>query len=90
VNHHAGWLVDYGKVRVFIDNVERDVFGSSLEGRGMRLTGDGNLLTAAEFHGGLLTLAVDEDIALIHQEVNARAAYSVKVRGEEEVKALMG
>src|SRR5579862_4313007 len=86
VHHHACWLVDAGEVGVFIDDVERDVFRLSLERRGVRFTGDDHVFAAAELERGLGVSAVDKDVALIEEELNARAAYAGELRGEEVIE----
>ena len=49
MNHHPGRLVDHREIRVFINHVERNVLGGSLERRRMRLPGNVDALAATEF-----------------------------------------
>ena len=88
MDHHAGGLVDYGQIRVFIDDVERNVLRRGLERRGMRLAGDDDLFAAAQLERGFGLRAIDEHVALIDQQLHARAADAFKLRGEEVVEAL--
>src|ERR1039457_5643338 len=67
VNHHSSRLVDNGQVRILKDYVQRNVFCRGLEGRRMRLAGDDDALTAAEFERCFLALAVDQNVALLHE-----------------------
>ena len=53
----AGLLMT-ARLGVFVDDVERDVFGSGLERDGMRIAGDDNLLAATKLERGFGMRAV--------------------------------
>ena len=56
----------------------------------MRFAGDDDLLAAAQLERGFGLRAVDRDVALIEQQLHARAADAFKLRGEEVIEALAG
>ena len=88
MHHHAGGLVDDGEVLVFEDDVERNVLRSGFERRGMRFAGDENLFATAQFERGFRLRTVDGDIALIEQQLHARSADALKLRGDEVIETL--
>jgi hypothetical protein len=90
VNHHPGRLVHHRQVGVLVNHVQRNVFRRGLERRGMRLAGNGDALAAAQLERSLLALAIDQHIALVHEQLHARAAHALQLRGEELVEPLPG
>jgi hypothetical protein len=90
VNHHPGRLVDHRQVGVFENHVQRNVFRNCPEGRGMRLAGNRDPLAAAQLHRSLLLLAVDQHVALLHEQLHARTAHALQLRGQKLVKPLPG
>ena len=87
VDHHAGGLVDDGEVVVFVDDVERDVFGEGVEGFGARGAFDLDGLAADELLFGLGGLAVDADLAGFDEELDAGAGDVGDGLGEVLVEA---
>ena len=90
VHHHACGLVDHGERGIFKDHVQRNVFSRGFERSGVRLAGDDDLLAAAQFERRLDARAIDQHVALIEQQLHARAAYAVELRGEEMIETLTG
>ena len=54
----------------------------------MGFAGDEDLFAAAELEGCLGLRAVDEDVALIEEQLDARTADAFELRGDEVVEAL--
>jgi hypothetical protein len=71
VNHHAGWLVDDGEVFVFVEDVERNVFGCGVERRGLRRAFDLDGFATVEFLFGLGSVAIDADLTGFDEELDA-------------------
>ena len=90
VDHHAGGLVDDGEVSVFVEDVEGDVLGYGVEGRGMRGAFDLDGLAAVELLFGLGGVAVDADLAGFDEELDAGAADVGDGLGEVLVEAEVG
>ncbi len=90
VDHHAGGLVDDGKVLVFEEDVEGDVFGEGVEGRGAGGAFDLDGLAAEEFLLGLGGVAVDADLAGFDEELDASAGDVGDGLGEVLVEAEVG
>ena len=88
VHHHAGRLVHHRQVGVFIDHIQRNVFRRGLQRRGMRLAGNGDPLAAAQLQRSLLALAVDQHIALLDEQLHARAAHAFELRGKKLIEPL--
>ena len=90
VNNHPGGFVDHGEVFVFIDDVERYVLGDGPERRGVGLAGNLDALAGLELERGLHGAAIDEDIALVEEQLDARAADVFDGLGEELVETAAG
>jgi hypothetical protein len=90
VNHHAGRFVDDGEVLVLVDDVEGDVFGDGVEG--WRLWGAFDLdgLAAVELVFGLGGFAVDADLLVFDEELDAGATDVGEGLGEVLVEAKIG
>src|SRR3984957_10003125 len=89
VHHHAGGLVDDGEVVVFINDVERNVFGDGAEGRALGLAENRDALTAAEFHGRFRGRVVYQNVLVSDDLLDAGTA-DVEAGGEELIEALSG
>jgi len=89
VNHHAGGFVHDGEVGVFVENVERDVFGDGSQGRPRCRGHDGDVFGTAKFQGGPGRFIVHEHFLFGDELLDARAAY-VEAERQELIKALAG
>ena len=90
VDHHAGSLVDDGEVFVFEEDVEGDVLGEGVEGRGAWGAFDLDGFAAEEFLFGLGDVAVDADLAGFNEELDAGAGDVGNGLGEVLVEAEVG
>ncbi len=88
VHHHAGRLVHHGQVGVFVDHVKWNGFRNGFQRRRMRLAGDQDAFATAQFERRLLSLALDQHIALRDEQLHTRAAHAFKLRDEELVETL--
>src|SRR5579885_58542 len=90
VDDHAGGLVDDDDLRVFVNDVERDVFGREFGGgrRGDFL--DLDALARAELVRGLRGATADEYVAFFNRALEQRAAHALDARGEEGVESRPG
>jgi hypothetical protein len=89
MNDHASGLVDDGEVGVFEENVERDGLGFDASGR-RRRQAYGDCFARGDAVRRLPCGAVDENVAIVHERLDAIAAQFRKLRGEETVEALAG
>jgi hypothetical protein len=90
VDHHAGGFVDDREVLVFVEDVEWDVFGDGVEGRGLGGAFDLDGFAAVEFLLGLGGVAVDADLAGFDEELNAGATDVRQGLGEVEIEPKVG
>jgi hypothetical protein len=90
VDHHAGRLIDDGEVLVFVEDVEGNVSGNCVEGRGLRGAFYLDGFPAMELLFGLGGVAVDPDLAGFDKELDAGAAYVGESLGEVLVEAEIG
>jgi hypothetical protein len=89
VDHHAGGFVDDGEVGVFVEDVERDIFGNGSQWRPCPLGYDGYALATTKFQGGSGRFLIYEHFLLGDELLNPRAAY-IEAECQEAVKALAG
>src|SRR6478672_2489314 len=83
---HASGLVDYGDTLVFINHVERYVFRKCLQGRQFNFAGYDDFFPAAQLHGRLRCLPIDQDLFLLDELLDAHAAYVRKLRDKPLVQ----
>ena len=87
MHNHAGGLVDDDDLRVFVDYVERDVFGRERGRRGRGQLLDLDPLARAKLVRGLRGAARDENVAVLNRALERRPARRRDARGEERVEA---
>ena len=85
MDDHAGGLVDDDNLFVFVDDVERDVFGREVERRG-RCEFYLDAVARADFVRWLGGAAVDERVAVFDEPLDGRAARALDARGEHRVE----
>jgi hypothetical protein len=90
VDHHAGGFVDDGEVLVFVEDVEWDVLGDGMEGRGLGGAFDLDGFAAVELLPWFGGVAVDADLAGFDEKLNASAADVGQGLGEVEIEAEIG
>ena len=90
MDHHAGGLVDDGEVRVFVEDIEGDVFGGGVQGRGLWGAFDLDGFAAAEFLLGFGRVAVDSDLPGFDEELDAATRDVGKGLGEIPVETEIG
>jgi hypothetical protein len=87
MDDHRRRLVDYGEVGVFVKNLERDRLGLDAAGwRGRKA--DGDRFAERDAVRRLFRGAVDENVAIFHERLNAIAAEFGQLRGKETIEAL--
>jgi hypothetical protein len=89
VNHHAGGLVDDSEVGVFVEDVERDIFGDGSQWRPSCLGYDGYALPTSKFQGGSGRSLIHEHFLLGDELLDARAAH-IQTECQELIEALAG
>ena len=87
MHHHASGLVDDGEVVVFVDDVEREVFGFGAKSGGLGIAFDLDLFTAAELVACLGDGAVDGDLAVFDEQLHTAAADVREGLGEVGIDA---
>jgi hypothetical protein len=90
VDHHAGWLVDDGEIFVFVEDVERDVFGCGMERRRLRRAFDLNGLAAVELLFGLGGVTINADLASFDQELDSGSGDIREGLGQVLIEAKIG
>ncbi len=88
VNHHSRRLVDYGQIVIFINDVERNLLGNSLERRALRLAQHADPLPAAQLQRGFCWRIVYQYLPFGNHFLNAGAADGIEARGEELIETL--
>jgi hypothetical protein len=89
MDDHARGFVHDGEVGVFIQDIEGDGFGFDAGGlllRDFKRHDFAGLDVMGRFAGS----AVDFDVALVHQQLDARTAECRKLRDEKNIEALTG
>jgi hypothetical protein len=87
VDHHTGGFVDDGEVFIFVEDVEGNVFGSGVKGRGLGRAFYLDGFSAVEFLLGLCQIAVDADLASLDEELDAGSGDVGEGLGEVLVEA---
>src|SRR5262245_25144677 len=88
MRNHSGGFVDDDDFLVFVDDVERNVFGNRVyDRRGGNLAG--YLFAGADAMAGFDRFAVDCDVAAADRALYGRPARFTEARGEEKVEALV-
>jgi hypothetical protein len=90
VDHHAGRFIYDGEVLVFVEDVQRDVFGCGVERRGVRAAFDLDRFAAMKLLFGLGGVAVDANLIGLDKELNADARDVWKGLSEVLVEAEIG
>jgi hypothetical protein len=90
VDHHSSGLVDDGEVLVFVEDVEGDVLGDGVEGRGLGRAFDLDGFATVEFLFGLGRIAIDADLACFDEELDAGSGDVREGLGEVEIEAEIG
>ncbi len=88
VDHHARGLIHHHQVVIFIEHVERDVFGHGAQRRRLRVAENGDALAAFQFQRRFGSSVVKKNLLLGHELLHPRAAGVGKLRGKELVEAL--
>ena len=84
MHDETGGFVEHDEIAVFKEHVERDVLGFGGRGSGWRL-GDGDVVADAQLCAGLDLAAIHQDVAGLHEILNARAGEKRDAGGEELV-----
>jgi hypothetical protein len=90
VDHHACRLVDDGEVFVFVEDVERDVFGGGVERWGLGGAFDLDGFAAVELLLGLGGMAVDADLLVFDEKLDAGSGDVGEGLGQVLVEAEIG
>jgi len=77
VDHHSRRLVDYGKIVVFVADVEWDIFGDRAQRRTLSVTEHADALTSAQFERSLGRCIIHQHFFCGDQFLHARAAYAI-------------
>ena len=88
VHHHAGRLIDDGEVVVFVDDVERNIFGHGAQRRRRGVAHDGDGFAAFELERCFRWLAIDQRLLFLQQQLYAGATGVGDLRDEVLVEAL--
>jgi len=88
MHHHAGRLVNDGKVLVFENDFERNILGSCSEWSGTGFARDHDFFAAAQFVRWLAQHAIDKDVSLLEKKLNTGTADTLQLRGDEVVETL--
>jgi hypothetical protein len=90
VDHHAGGFVDDGKILVFVEDFEGDVFGDGMEWGGLRGAFDLDGFAAVELLFWLGGVAVDANLAGFDEELDAGSGDVGESVGEVLVQTEIG
>ena len=74
VDDHSGGLIQHHQTVVFIHDVERDLLRKCLERRTVYRSRDGDFLAAPDSERGLSGAAVDQDLVLFDELLDADSA----------------
>jgi hypothetical protein len=88
VRDHSSRFVDDHDLFIFVNDVERNVFGNRVNDRGGGNLA-GYLFARPEAVTGFDRFGVDPDVATADRALNRRPARLAEARGEEEVEALI-
>src|SRR5579862_4929850 len=87
--HHPRRLVDDGQVVIFVEDIERNLFGNGTQRGAIGGTVNRDALAPTEFQGRLCGCVIDDDLFFRDKLLDPRPAY-IEVQGEELVEALAG
>jgi len=88
VRDHSGGFVDDNDFAVFVNDVERNVFGNGVnDRRGGNLAN--NLFARSDAVAGFDRFTVDRDVAAADRALNRRSARFAEPGRQEEIKALI-
>src|SRR5579872_6496485 len=89
VNHHPRRLVNNRQIVIFINDIERDFFGNSLEWRTLRLANKSDRLASTQLQRSFRRSVVDKNFFFRDKLLHPRSANTTEVRSEELVEALV-
>src|SRR5258708_206688 len=87
MHHHSSGLVDDGEVAVFIENIERNIFGYAANGRSLNILRDVEALPAAQLERNLRRSVVELNFIFANELLHSCPA-NVELRGEKAVETL--
>ena len=90
MHHHPGGLIDNGEIVVFVDDVERDLFGDGAQRRTLSLAEYANVLAAAQLQRSLRGSIIHQHLLLGDELLHPRPAHMVEPSDQELVEALTG
>jgi hypothetical protein len=90
VDHHAGWFVDDGEMFVFVEDVERYVFGCGMERRRLRRAFNLNGLAAVELLFGFGGMTIHADLAGFDEELDSGSGDIREGLGQVLIEAKIG
>ena len=89
MHHHSGSLVDDGQIVVFVDDVERNLFGHGAQRRTLGRAEHGDALAAPQLQRSLRRCIIHQNFLFGDQLLHPRAAY-VEMRRQELIETLAG
>jgi hypothetical protein len=88
VDHHSGWLIDDGEIVVFINDVERNVFGRRFYWRPLGRADDLDYVSRPHLPGCPFRAAIDKNFLFFDQLLDPGATDIRDLRNDELVQSL--
>src|SRR5579872_4385384 len=90
MHRHSGGLVDDYQIAIFINDFKRNIFSEGSERGDLHFSGDDDVLTLRYLVRSLDRAVIQQNLALLDQQLHTRAAYIRNGSGEKLIETPAG